>query len=115
MIPSEEIDEGELTQVNKIVESVILQSQDDRLKADQLMDYFQQLITSGDTKGETRQALTKALELRETPVTNLTKLIELKVRLMEKKIMAASRRREEEDYGRRKGIDSNDLISQMEE
>ena len=84
-----------------------------------LYEYYQKLIDGGDTKGETREALAKALELREKSVLNLIEILKLKTRLMEKKMSLEARKIMMEDFtgrkvGRRSGRDHTELIAELE-
>ena len=109
----------DLTSSEKIAQDIILFTEDDRRKSNQLFEYYQKLIDGGDTKGETREALAKALELREKSVLNLIEILKLKTRLIEKKMSLEFRRIIEEDIkeppGRRSGRDHTGLIAKLEE
>lgn len=110
------ISKKEIQDLDHIAKSVMAYSEDDRRKADQLYTYYQELIATGDGKGETRESLAKALELKENSVGNLIEILKLKTRLIEKKLqfemksMAA-----EQDEFDAKGRDTTDIISSMED
>ena len=79
--------------------------------------YYQELIEKGDTKGDTRVALAKSLELREASVNNLIEILKLKTRLVEKKISLEMKRHSEghsEGFSKKSGIDTSEIIQEME-
>jgi hypothetical protein len=105
----------ELANIDSVAQNIVQYSEDDRRKADSLFDYYQELIEGGDKKGETREALAKALELRENSVNNLVEILKLKTRLLEKKMVYEMRQMSmERDVGT-KGKDTSDLIARFEE
>lgn len=115
----EEISPRDIAEMDNVAQEVIAYSEDDRRKSDQLYEYYQKLIDGGDTKGETREALAKALELREKSVLNLIEILKLKTRLMEKKMSLEARKIMMEDFtgrkvGRRSGRDHTELIAELE-
>lgn len=114
----QEIDPRALAEMDNVAQEVIAYSEDDRRKSDQLYEYYQKLIDSGDTKGETREALAKALELREKSVLNLIEILKLKTRLMEKKMSLEAKKIMAEEFrnvgGRRSGKDHSELIARIE-
>jgi hypothetical protein len=114
----EQVSPREIAEMDNVAKEVIAYSEDDRRKSDQLYEYYQKLIDSGDTKGETRESLAKALELREKSVLNLIEILKLKTRLMEKKMSLESRRMMMEDFrnvgSKRSGRDHTDLIARLE-
>jgi hypothetical protein len=111
-----EISNKEITDIDLVAQSIVSYSEDDRRKSDDLFLYYQELIANGDTKGETREALAKALELREESVKNLIEILKLKTRLLEKKLMFEIRKSYGDEQGskRASGIDTNDLIAKIE-
>lgn len=111
------ISKREVQELDTIAKSVIAYSEDDRRKADQLFAYYQELIASGDTKGETREAMAKALQLKEESVGNLIEIMKLKSRLIEKKLQLEMKAMsmEESDFGGGKGHDTTKIISSMED
>ena len=113
-----QLTQSEITSLDKVAKDVIAYSEDDRRKADSLYKYYQELIEKGDTKGDTRVALAKSLELKEASVNNLIEILKLKTRLVEKKI-SLEMRRTSSDYndslGKKSGIDTSEIIQQMEE
>lgn len=113
-----QLTQKEITSLDKVARDVIAYSEDDRRKADDLFRYYQELIDKGDTKGDTRAALAKSLELRETSVNHLIEILKLKTRLIEKKIgleMQRSRSEDEGGFGKNSGFDPSDIIKNMEE
>lgn len=115
-----QLTQKEITSLDSVAKDVIAYSEDDRRKADDLYKYYQELIEKGDTKGDTRVALAKSLELRETSVNNLIEILKLKTRLIEKKIGLEMRRQMADStsgnpFGKRSGFDSSDVIREMEE
>lgn len=110
------ISKKEVAELDNIAKSIIAYSEDDRRKADQLYSYYQELIASGDTKGETREAMAKALELKEESVGNLIEILKLKSRLIEKKIQFEMKAMsaDEGTFGNGKGHDTTNIISSME-
>jgi len=114
-----QLSEREISSLDTVARSIIAYSEDDRRKADDLYNYYQELITKGDTKGETREGLAKSLELRETSVNNLIEILKLKARIIERKLSFELKRQMMESggefHGKRTGFDSNDLIKSMEE
>ena len=115
----EEISPRDIAEMDTVAREVIAYSEDDRRKSDQLYEYYQKLIDQGDTKGETRESLAKALELREKSVLNLIEILKLKTRLMEKRMSLEARKIMMEDLtgrpvGRRSGRDHSDLIAELE-
>lgn len=110
------ISKKEIQDLDHIAKSVMAYSEDDRRKADQLYTYYQELISSGDKKGETRQSLAKALELKENSVGNLIEILKLKTRLIEKKLQVEMKAMSaDQDEFDAKGRDTTDLISSMED
>ena len=110
--------QGELVSLDKIAMDVIAYSEDDRRKADSLYKYYQELIEKGDSKGDTRVAMAKSLELRENSVNNLIEILKLKTRLVEKKISLEMKRTtgdSNESFGKKSGVDTNEIIQQMED
>ena len=113
-----QLTQKEITSLDTVAKEVIAYSEDDRRKADDLYKYYQELIEKGDTKGDTRVALAKSLELREQSVGNLIEILKLKTRLIEKKIGLEMRRQMADatpSFGRRSGFDSSDVIKSMED
>lgn len=110
-----QITEREIASLDSVAQSIISYSEDDRRKADSLFEYYQELIEGGDKKGETREALAKALELRENSVNNLIEILKLKTRLLEKKLMHEMKQMSLEGEGRSRGRDTSDLIARFEE
>jgi hypothetical protein len=116
-----QITKGEIAKLDETAKQVITYSQDDRLRADDLYTYYQSLIANGDTKGETRIALAKSLELREMSVNNLIEVLKLKTRLMEKQLLYEIKRQDIEHsnlgggIGRRNGgYDTTSLITDID-
>jgi len=114
-----QLTQEEITSLDAVAKDVIAYSEDDRRKADDLYRYYQELIEKGDSKGDTRVALAKSLELREMSVNNLIEILKLKTRLIEKKIGLEMRRQIVEDgidgvFHKRSGFDSSGIIKQME-
>ncbi len=109
------IDKGELAALDSLAKSILMYSEDDRRKADDLYLYYQELITNGDSKGETRVALAKALELKEDSVKNLIDIMKLRTRLIEKKMTLEIKKivSDVEAHSSR-GIDTNEIIARME-
>jgi len=115
-----QITQQEITSLDKVAKDVIAYSEDDRRKSDDLYKYYQELIDKGDSKGDTRVALAKSLELREMSVNNLIEILKLKTRLIEKKIDLEMKRQMSEGsengiFHKRSGFDSSDVIKRMEE
>ena len=116
----ESITPREIAEMDNVAQEVIAYSEDDRRKSDSLYEYYQKLIDAGDTKGETREALAKALELREKSVLNLIEILKLKTRLIEKKMSLEASKIMAEDgpgkavSGRRSGRDHSSLIAEIE-
>jgi hypothetical protein len=111
----EKITDKEIVELDSVAQDIITYSEDDRRKADDLYQYYQELITAGDSKGETRVALAKSLELREKSVENLIEILKLKTRIIEKKLTVEMKKTSDEDYNpRRSGIDTSKIISKME-
>lgn len=108
------VTQEELNNLDTIARDVINYSEDDRRKADALYKYYQQLIDQGDRLGETREGLAKALELKETSVSNLVEILKLKTRLMEKKIQAEMRNMESQSQGNKTGRDTSDWIQDID-
>jgi hypothetical protein len=111
---------NEIAKLDETARQIITQSQDDRLKADDLYSYYQSLIANGDTKGETRIALAKSLELREMSVNNLIEVLKLKTRLMEKQLLYEIKRQDIEHSGmgvgrRNGGYDTTSLITEIDQ
>lgn len=105
----------EIAEIDVVAKNIILYSEDDRRKADTLYKYYQSLIDGGDTQGETRKALAKSLELRESSVGNLIEILKLKTKLVEKKIALEMKGMESSpgEYGRG-GSDTSDIISRID-
>jgi len=115
-----QLTQKEITSLDAVAKDVVAYSEDDRRKADDLYRYYQELIEKGDTKGDTRVALAKSLELREQSVGNLIEILKLKTRLIEKKIGLEMRRQMADGpgdgiYHKRSGFDSSDVIRRMDE
>lgn len=115
-----QVSQDEITNLDKIAKDIVLYSEDDRQKANDLYKYYQELIDGGDSKGDTRMALAKSLELRETSVNNLIEILKLKTRLVEKKIALEMKRTEERPESgffssKKAGFNSSDVIKNMEE
>lgn len=115
-----QITQDEITNLDKIAKDIVLYSEDDRQKANDLYKYYQELIDAGDSKGDTRIALAKSLELRETSVNNLIEILKLKTHLIERKIALEMKRTGEGPEssffsGKRAGFNSSDVIKNMEE
>ena len=108
-------EETEIILLDETAKNVITYSEDDRRKADSLYKYYQTLIEQGDKKGETREGLAKALELREASVKNLIEIIKIKARIVEKKMMLEAKQIGNDNSMRNAGFDNSDLISEMEE
>jgi hypothetical protein len=112
-----EVTKKEVTELDVVVHNIVSYSEDDRRKADDLYDYYQELISQGDTKGDTRMALAKSLELKETSVQNLIEIMKLKTRLLEKKISyeIAREMKDVDNVGqRRSGFDSSVMITDID-
>jgi hypothetical protein len=112
-----EVTKKEVAELDVVVHNIIYYSEDDRRKADDLYDYYQELISQGDTKGDTRMALAKSLELKETSVQNLIEIMKLKTRLLEKKISyeIAKEMKDVDNVGqRRSGFDSSVMITNID-
>ena len=107
---------NEIVKLDEMARQIITQSQDDRLKSDDLYSYYQGLIANGDTKGETRLALSKSLELREASVNNLIEVLKLKTRLMEKQLLYEIKKQDLDHGGSRRmnGYDTTRLISDID-
>lgn len=108
---------NEIVKMDEMARQIITQSQDDRLKANDLYDYYIQLIANGDVKGETRIALAKSLELREASVNNLIEVLKLKTRLMEKQLLYEIKRQDIEHGGmgkRNGGYDTTNIIMDID-
>jgi predicted transposase YdaD len=112
-----ELTKKEITELDGMAHNVVTYSEDDRRKADDLYEYYQELISKGDTKGETRMALAKSLELKEKSANNLIEILKLKARLMEKKLALeiVKEMKDVDNTGqRRSGFDSSTLISSID-
>jgi hypothetical protein len=109
------VTQNELTELDTIAQDVVRYSEDDRRKSDELFKYYQTLIDKGDGKGETRESLAKALELRENSVNNLVEILKLKTRIVEKKIQAEMRNTDDRDNRGINGTDTSDIISSIDE
>jgi len=112
-----EVTKKEVAELDVVVHNIVSYSEDDRRKADSLYEYYQELISQGDTKGDTRMALAKSLELKETSVQNLIEIMKLKTRLLEKKISyeIAREMKDVDNSGqRRAGFDSSVLITNID-
>jgi len=105
----------ELILIDETAQKVINYSEDDRRKADDLYTYYKSLIEAGDKKGETREGLAKALELREKSVQNLIEILKIKAKVIEKKILAESRKNNPIDNLRNVGSDNSNLINEIED
>ena len=115
-----QLTQQEITSLDAVAKDIIAYSEDDRRKADDLYKYYQEMIEKGDSKGDTRIALAKSLELRETSVNNLIEILKLKTRLIERKIGLEMRRQMSESesdgiFHKRSGFNSSDVIKRMEE
>lgn len=108
------VSQGEITELDTVAKEIISYSEDDRRKSDALYKYYQELIDKGDSKGETRQALAKSLELREASVNNLIEILKLKTRLIEKKIALEMKSMGNTGYQDSKGTDTSDLIASID-
>jgi hypothetical protein len=113
----EKISDKEIVELDTVAQDIITYSEDDRRKADDLFQYYQELITGGDAKGETRVALAKSLELREKSVENLIEILKLKTRIIEKKLTFEMKKisNDDDENTRRSGTDTSKIISRMEE
>jgi predicted transcriptional regulator len=114
-----QITQKEIATLDQVAKSIIAYSEDDRRKADDLYSYYQELITKGDTRGDTRMALAKSLELREMSVNNLIEILKLKARIIEKKLSFEIKREmidrvDSALHGKRTGMDTNDMIKSLE-
>ena len=109
--------DSELILLDETAKNVITYSEDDRRKADELYKYYQSLIESGDKKGETREGLSKALELRERSIQNLIEIIKIKAKLIERKMLIELKNLgNNSDNGMKNvGFDNTDMISRMED
>lgn len=107
----------EITELDEVAKNIVAYSEDDRRKADDLYQYYQNLIDNGDSKGETRQALAKSLELRESSVNNLIEILKLKAKIIERKLMLEMRQMGNNNFGdgNIRGTDTTELIAKMEE
>lgn len=103
--------------LNDTAKMVIQYSEDDRQKANELYKYYQGLIEGGDAKGETREGLSKALELREKSVENLIEIIKIKARLTERRMLLELKNISNNGDGnmRNAGFDNTDLINKIED
>jgi len=104
----------EIILLDETARNVITYSEDDRRKADSLYKYYQTLIEQGDKKGETREGLARALQLREESVKNLIEIIKIKARIIEKKIMLEAKQINNNTGLKPAGFDNSDLISEIE-
>jgi hypothetical protein len=112
-----QVTKNEIAKLDETAKQIITQSQDDRLKADDLYSYYQGLIANGDTKGETRIALAKSLELREMSVGNLIEVLKLKTRLMEKQLLYEIKRQDNSNMSigkRNSGYDTTNIIMDID-
>jgi hypothetical protein len=112
-----EITKKEVAELDTVAHNIVAYSEDDRRKADQLYEYYQELISKGDTKGDTRIALAKSLELKEMSVQNLIEILKLKTRLLEKRIsLQIAKEMSASDNGnqRMSGFDTSKIISEMD-
>lgn len=108
------VSQSELRELDTVAKEIVAYSEDDRRKSDALYKYYQELIDKGDSKGETRQALAKSLELREASVNNLIEILKLKTRLIEKKIALEMKSMGNTGYQDSKGTDTSDLIASID-
>ena len=109
---------AEVVKMDEMVQQIVIHSADDRLKADDLYNYYIQLIANGDTKDGTRIALAKSLELREASVNNLIEVLKLKTRLMEKQLLYEIKRQDIGNIGvgkRNGGYDTTSLITEIDQ
>lgn len=114
-----EITQKEIRDLDTVAHNIVLYSEDDRRKADDLYSYYQELITGGDNKEATREGLAKSLELKEMSVNNLVEILKLKTRLLEKKIVLEIKRQGNYEAGpvgsmKRTGFNTSELISDID-
>ena len=115
-----QVTESELASLDSVAHDILAYSEDDRRKADDLYGYYQELLEKGDSKGETRLALAKALELKENSVTNLVDILKIKAKLLERKLNFRIKREmmkydhDKNGEGNNKGFDSSTLISSID-
>jgi len=114
-----QLSQKEIASLDQVAKNIIAYSEDDRRKADDLYSYYQELITKGDSRGDTRMALAKSLELREMSVNNLIEILKLKARIIEKKLSFEIKREmldrvDTALHGKRTGMDTNDMIKSLE-
>jgi len=109
------VTQNELSELDVISQDVIRYSEDDRRKSDNLFSYYQSLIDKGDSEGETRKSLAKALELRESSVNNLIEILKLKTRIIEKKIQAEMKNNyNNEKQEDNRGTNTSDIIASID-
>lgn len=112
--PNEIAIQKELDQMNIIANKVVENINIDREKSDEMYSFFQDLIDiNGDKSGETRTAMTKALELKMKGTDQMLEILKVKAKLINPN-KGSSININLGNYDSKKGSDTNDLIDLVE-
>ena len=104
----------ELDQMNVIANKVVENINTDRDKSDEMYSFFQDLIDiNGDKSGETRSAMTRALELKMKGTDQMLEILKVKAKLINPN-KGSSININLGNYDSKKGSDTNDLIDLVE-
>jgi len=112
--PHDDNIQNEFKQMNVIASKVVESISTDRDKSDEMYSFFQDLIDiNGDKSGETRTAMTKALELKMKGTDQMLELLKVKAKLLNPN-KGNSININLGNYDNNKGGDTNDLIDLVE-
>ena len=104
----------ELDQMNVIANKVVENINTDRDKSDEMYSFFQDLIDiNGDKSGETRSAMTRALELKMKGTDQMLEILKVKAKLINPN-KGSSININLGNYDEKRGSDTNDLIDLVE-
>ncbi len=104
----------QIEQMNQIANKVTQNIDTDRDKADELYSFMQDLIdVSGDKSGDTRTAMTKALELKMMGTNQMLEILKVKAKLINPN-KGSSININLGSYDQEKGSDTNELIDIVE-
>ncbi len=104
----------ELDQMNVIANKVVENINTDRDKSDEMYSFFQDLIDiNGDKSGDTRTAMTRALELKMKGTDQMLEILKVKAKLINPN-KGSSININLGNYDSKRGSDTNDLIDLVE-
>lgn len=104
----------ELDSMNVIANRVVENINTDRDKSDEMYSFFQDLIDiGGDKSGDTRTAMTRALELKMKGTDQMLEILKVKAKLINPN-KGSSININLGNYDEKRGSDTNDLIDLVE-